>query len=131
MRSPRCPICGRLTPTPRHLYCARHSAERAQARMQKRDRTRTTRAKTTERDYGTEHQRLRRQWARRIQAGEAVACWRCGAPILPGRPWDLGHTDLDRSRYRGPEHATCNRATAGRRRSDRLRRGAQGPRRTG
>ena len=26
--------------------------------------------------------------------------------------WDLGHDDYDRSIYRGPEHARCNRSAA-------------------
>jgi hypothetical protein len=114
-RSPRCPICGALTQSPRHTFCPVHSAQRAAARLKKRDRTRTTRASSSERGYGSEHQRIRRQWARRIEAGERIACWRCGTPILPGQAWDLGHDDYDRSVYRGPEHARENRATAGRR----------------
>jgi hypothetical protein len=72
-------------------------------------------ASTTERGYGTRHQRLRRDWARRVAAGE-VWCARCGNFIEPGTPWDLGHDDRDRTIYTGPEHAACNRATAGRRR---------------
>lgn len=41
-----------------------------------------------------------------------VRCWRCGRVIHPAQAWDLGHVDGDPSRYPGPEHARCNRATA-------------------
>lgn len=78
-------------------------------------------AGTTERGYGAQHQRLRKQWQSRIDAGEIVTCWRCEEngtphPILPGDAWDLGHDDNDRGRYRGPECVGGNRATSGRQR---------------
>jgi hypothetical protein len=68
--------------------------------------------KTTARGYGAQHQQLRAEWAPLVDAGQ-VACARCGQPIEPGAPWDLGHTD-DRTAWTGPEHATCNRAAGGR-----------------
>jgi hypothetical protein len=73
----------------------------------------TTRANTTARGYGSQHQKLRAQIARLVAAGTAV-CWRCGRAIEPWMSWDLGHDDYDRSIYRGPEHQRCNRAAAAR-----------------
>ena len=62
------------------------------------------------RGYGRAHQRMRRDWAPLVEAGQ-VDCWRCGERIPSGDPWDLGHDDIDRAKYRGPEHQRCNRAT--------------------
>ena len=76
---------------------------------------RNTPKRTTERGYGTKHQRLRSIFVNAVNSGQ-VLCSRCGQLIAPGEPWDLGHVDGDRSRYSGPEHRRCNRATAGRRR---------------
>jgi hypothetical protein len=70
--------------------------------------------KTAERRYGGRHQKLRKAWARRVLGGD-VLCARCGLPILPGMLWDLGHHDLDRSVYTGPEHRGCNRGALSRR----------------
>lgn len=72
-----------------------------------------SRGNTSARGYGTKHQRLRKRWATQVEQG-VVTCWRCGHLIRPGAAWDLGHDDHDRSTYRGPEHRSCNRATAGR-----------------
>ena len=69
------------------------------------------RINTSTRGYGTEHQRLRKVWAGKVEHGE-VSCARCGKWIAPGTPWDLGHNDTDRSVYTGPEHRKCNRATS-------------------
>jgi hypothetical protein len=74
---------------------------------------------TTERGYGSVHQRTRAAWRAVVDSG-GVACARCGCLIEPGSLWDLGHVDGDKSRYAGPEHRRCNRA-AGARRGHRLR----------
>ncbi|MGZ6788527.1 MAG: hypothetical protein ACXVGQ_01110 [Mycobacteriaceae bacterium] len=63
-----------------------------------------------DRGYGHSHRKRRALWAPDVERG-IVQCWRCGQLILPAEPWDLGHDDQDRTKYRGPEHRRCNRAT--------------------
>jgi|SoimicmetaTmtHAB_FD_contig_61_212222_length_1580_multi_2_in_0_out_0_2 hypothetical protein len=65
--------------------------------------------KTDARGYGHRHQQLRKRWALRVARGD-VRCSRCDELIDPHEPWDLGHDDLDRRKYNGPEHRRCNRA---------------------
>lgn len=68
---------------------------------------------THARGYDRRHQAERERWRPKVDAG-LVDCWRCGHPIEPGRDWDLGHDDTDRTTYQGPEHRTCNRRAGGR-----------------
>ena len=70
------------------------------------------RGTTSQRGYGRGHRALKKHLEPVVAAGLA-RCWRCGEPIDKDEPWDLGHDDHDRSRYRGPEHRACNRATNG------------------
>lgn len=86
----------------------------------RRPKKRRVQAKTVARGYGVRHQQLRKRYGRLVKAGVAF-CARCGKPIAPGEPWDLGHVDGVRDQWWGPEHARCNRATAGRRRRERNR----------
>lgn len=65
---------------------------------------------TSERGYGAQHKKLREHTKQEVDAGNAH-CWRCGKKISPNEPWDLGHDDDDRTKYMGPEHTKCNRAT--------------------
>ena len=69
------------------------------------------RGTTGQRGYGLKHKLERLKWARKVDAG-LVDCVRCGQPIEPGRPWDLGHDD-ERTTWTGPEHAVCNRRAGG------------------
>src|SRR5262245_1258994 len=63
--------------------------------------------------YGRAHARARAKIAPLVLAG-GVRCARCGDPIATSEQWDLGNVAGDPSRYAGPEHAVCNRATNGR-----------------
>lgn len=71
-----------------------------------------TKATPASRGYGAAHKAERRRWKTIVDSGRAV-CARCGKPIAAGSAWDLGHSD-DRSRWTGPEHASCNRRAGGR-----------------
>ena len=68
--------------------------------------------------YGARHHRTKDALRPVVAAGLAV-CARCGRPIEPGTPWDLGHDDLDPSRYAGPEHRLCNQTAPHRTRTSR------------
>ena len=94
------PGCPTLTDSTR---CTEHTRAR--------DRARGTRQA---RGYDAAHDALRRDYQRRMDAGESFRCWRCRTKIDPSN-WHLGHDDADRRRYRGPECPTCNLATASRR----------------
>jgi hypothetical protein len=72
------------------------------------------RPKQAARGYGGDHKAERRRWEPKVAEGR-VDCVRCGGPIEQGEAWDLGHYDDDRSRWAGPEHVRCNRATSSRR----------------
>jgi hypothetical protein len=71
-----------------------------------------------ERGYGPEHVALRAEWEPFVDAGEVfcheVVCVEKDRWIRPGTPWHLAHT-ADGQDYRGPAHAKCNTAEAGRR----------------
>lgn len=88
------PGCPELTTTPR---CHTHTRQRDQQQGTRQQR-----------GYDKAHDKLRKTWAPKV-AGGKVNCWRCGQRISPLEPWDLGHDDLDRGTYRGPEHRACNR----------------------
>jgi hypothetical protein len=72
----------------------------------------TARGRTSRQGYGWMHQQERKRWSRVVAMGDAV-CARCGRPIIPGTPWDLGHVDgSGKTMYQGPEHRKCNRGVA-------------------
>lgn len=68
--------------------------------------------------YNRAHREDRKRWAPRVASGTVICSGSmgCGRLILPGEPWDLGHEPGGPSR---PQHARCNRATAGKRKGPR------------
>ena len=66
--------------------------------------------------YGYSHQRERKAWAPRVQAG-GVACSVCGYGIVPGTPWHLDHViPVSLGGAQGPKHpahARCNISKGG------------------
>lgn len=77
------------------------------------------RGTTTQRGYGHDHQRLRKQLLARWRPGDI--CARCLMPMWgPPAYIDLGHT-ADRTGYTGLEHRRCNRADGARRGNQRRR----------
>lgn len=87
-------------------------ATRCATHTRAKDRARGTRQ---QRGYDRDHDNLRASWQRKLNAGLIVYCWRpdCGTRITPN-DWTLGHCDIDRTKYHGPECASCQYATAGR-----------------
>ena len=73
---------------------------------------------TTQRGYGSRHQKERAKWKPVVDAGLA----HCKQPIClyrnrwikPGSAWALGHTE-DRRSYLGPVHWLCNQRDGARR----------------
>jgi len=59
--------------------------------------------------YGPAHLRRRRDFARRIERGEMIHCFRCGDEIGADQDWDLDHDDRNLSPSY-PSHRGCNRA---------------------
>lgn len=59
------------------------------------------------RGYDAAYDAVRRDYQRRMDAGETFECWRCaelGRPhMVDPTDWHLGHEINDRSRIRGPQ----------------------------
>lgn len=73
--------------------------------------------------YDYRHRKLRAAVALVVARGDAY-CARCGGWIHPSEGFDLDHNDEDRTKYLGPSHVRCNRATSGRRKQEQIRRWA-------
>jgi hypothetical protein len=91
----------------------------ASARYASAEATEDLMATTTQKGYGSPHQRAREKYARLVASGRArctePVCLKANRWIRPDEPWDLAHADGQRG-YRGPAHSTCNRSEGSRRR---------------
>lgn len=81
-------------------FCTHDQAEHERQRGSRRAR-----------GYDADHDRLRRRWKPRVEAGQ-VCCARCGQRIQPAQAWALDHND-DRTGYLGPSHQLCNGRAGG------------------
>lgn len=76
----------------------------------------------TRKHHTAEYQRnapiIRKRVKAQHAAGQAVRCWRCPRPIMPGDAFDVGHLPGARGsamHEMAPEHRGENRADGGRR----------------
>ena len=84
------------------------STERGRC-LEHRRKVEQARGTSTQRGYGTAHQRERKRWVPLVATGN-VPCRRCERPLAPGEPFDLGHPDDACKRPTAPECVPCNRA---------------------
>ena len=77
------------------------------------------RGSSSARGYGHAHRQERHRWKPAVDRGETYCaepvCIEADRWIKPGTEWDLAH-NREAGGYRGPAHATCNRAEGARHR---------------
>jgi hypothetical protein len=99
-----CKLCIRETWSPHSPYCRDHRPSLEQRQL-------WTKKSRAARGYREAHKAMRGRFAALVATGLAV-CARCGKPIAPGAPFDLGHAP-DHTGWTGPEHPKCNRVAGG------------------
>lgn len=109
----KCRKCDRLALSARHRYCGPCGKEARRRPGRRYVRPELPTEVERKKGYDARHKALRNRLKPIVAEGK-TPCARCGQLIKAGESWDLGHDDDDRSLYSGPEHAACNRATAGR-----------------
>jgi hypothetical protein len=102
-----CHPCRRSRPHPRH-FCRCGAEVFGRRWLCDACRGVQHRGSTTQRGYGSSHQRARKFYLSQLVDGETECHW-CGNTMYRSQPLDLDHTD-DRKGYRGLAHAWCNRA---------------------